>query len=71
MPMPRHNDATSLQPFDLGNLINRIQQDYLSNVQPYVSSVQFIENNRSLADIGFITPATSRKGFVFLFLMFF
>jgi hypothetical protein len=57
-----------MQPFDLGNLINRIQQDYLNNVRPYVSSVQFVENEQSLTNLGFLTSTTTRKGFVFFFL---
>ena len=36
---------TNLQSFDLGNLINRIQEDYLQTVRPYVASVQFVETN--------------------------
>jgi hypothetical protein len=60
-----HADTNSMQPFDLGNLINRIQQDYLDNVRPYVSSVQFVQNEQNLANIGFLTPSTNRKGFFF------
>ncbi len=63
-----NNTSDSMQPFDLGNLINRIQQDYLNNVRPYVSSVQFVENEQSLTNLGFLTSTTTRKGFVFFFL---
>ena len=55
------------QEFDLGNLIKRVQQDYLREIQPYVSSVKFVEKDQeygqSLADIGFTTPVSVRKGF--------
>ncbi|UJR15108.1 hypothetical protein I4U23_002074 [Adineta vaga] len=56
-------DTNNLQPFDLGSLINRIQQDYMDNARPYVSSVQFVQHDQSLANIGFLTPATSRKDY--------
>jgi hypothetical protein len=56
------NNLDGVKAFDLGNLINTIQQDYLNNVRPYVSSVQFIEDDRSLANMGLVTPSRSRKG---------
>ncbi|CAF1287424.1 unnamed protein product, partial [Didymodactylos carnosus] len=63
IPITTDTDLTGMQPFDLGNIMNRIQQDYLDNVRPYVSSVKFVDNDQSLADIGFITPATTRRGY--------
>ena len=57
------NSIDDIKAFDLGSLINRIQQDYMDNVRPYVSSVQYIESNQTLANSGFITPSTNRKGF--------
>lgn len=61
---PNHG---GMPPFDLGNLIKRVQQDYLREIQPFVSSVKFVEKDReygqSLADIGFTTPVSVRKGF--------
>ncbi|CAF1330847.1 unnamed protein product [Adineta ricciae] len=56
-----------LQPFDLGNLIKRVQEEYLREIQPFVSSVKFVEKDRefgqNLNDVGFSTPVTVRKGF--------
>ncbi|UJR31578.1 hypothetical protein I4U23_019065 [Adineta vaga] len=56
-----------MQPFDLGNLIKRVQEDYLREIQPFVSSVKFVEKDKefgqNLNDIGFSTPVTVRKGF--------
>ncbi|CAF0842808.1 unnamed protein product [Adineta steineri] len=57
-------ETNSLQPFDLSSLIERIQQDYADNARPYVSSVQFVQHNQSLANIGFLTPATNRKDYI-------
>ena len=60
-------NVQGVQPFDLQSLIKRVQQDYLREIQPFVSSVKFVEKDReygqSLADVGFITPVTVRKGF--------
>jgi hypothetical protein len=66
MPTTIETNVNGLQAFDLGSLISRIQQDYADNARPYVSSVQFVENNQSLANIGFLTPAVNRKGLLFL-----
>ncbi len=67
IPITTNPNPNGAQPFDLGNLIKRVQQDYLREIQPFVSSVKFVEKDReygqSLADIGFITPVTVRKGF--------
>ena len=53
--------------FDLGNLIKRVQQDYLREIQPFVSSVKFVEKDsefgQGLGDVGFTTPVSVRKGF--------
>ena len=55
------NDLDGIKTFDLGNLINRIQQDYVNNVRPYVSSVKFIEDDQPLTSDGFATPTRSRQ----------
>jgi hypothetical protein len=62
IPTTIETNVNGLQAFDLGSLISRIQQDYADNARPYVSSVQFVEHNQSLANIGFLTPAVNRKG---------
>lgn len=59
--IPRSTDG--MQPFDLGNLINRIQEDYVNSARPYVSSIQFVQSEQNLANMGLITPSTNRKGF--------
>lgn len=41
-----------MQPFDLGNLIGRIQQDYVDNARPYVSSIQFIDSPQTSGTLG-------------------
>jgi hypothetical protein len=64
-PTSINYNTGGIQPFDLGNLINRIQQDYLDNARPYVSSVQFIQTEQNLANIGLITPSTNRKSLSF------
>lgn len=71
MPSTVNNSTDGMQPFDLGNLINRIQQDYLNNVRPYVSSVQFIEDEQNLASIGVFTPSTARKSFILFCILIF
>ena len=67
VPMTSNVSSNGVQPFDLGNLIKRVQQDYLREIQPFVSSVKFVEKDREygqgLADVGFTTPVTVRKGF--------
>ncbi|CAF3735659.1 unnamed protein product [Rotaria socialis] len=63
-PTTTSADTNDLQPFDLGNLISRIQQDYAENVRPYVSSVQFVETNPSVVNLGYITPAGTRKDYM-------
>jgi hypothetical protein len=67
IPLTTNPNPNIGEPFDLGNLIKRVQQDYLREIQPFVSSVKFVEKDReygqSLADVGFITPVTVRKGF--------
>lgn len=67
IPITTETNINGIQPFDLGNLIKRVQQDYLREIQPFVSSVKFVEKDseygQSLADIGFTTPVTVRKGF--------
>ncbi|CAM4790526.1 unnamed protein product [Rotaria magnacalcarata] len=63
-PTTTYADTNNLQPFDLGNLISRIQQDYTENVRPYVSSVQFVETNPSVVNLGYITPASTRKDYM-------
>jgi len=62
IPTSINTNTSGLQPFDLGNLIGRIQEDYLNNIRPYVSSVEFIESELNLAHVGLITPPTTRKG---------
>jgi len=63
-PIPNGN---GIQTFDLGNLIKRVQQDYLREIEPFVSSVKFVEKDQeygqNISDIGFTTPVTVRKGF--------
>jgi len=75
IPTSISTNRSGVQPFDLGNLIGRIQEDYLNNVRPYVSSVEFIETELSLANIGLITPSNTRKGlffqFIFLYNLYF
>jgi hypothetical protein len=72
IPMTVNNNTLDgMQAFDLGNLINRIQQDYLNNVRPYVSSVQFVEDDQNLANIGVVTPSTRRKGFILFYTLIF
>lgn len=39
------SNGYNVQPFDLGNLISRIQEDYIENVRPYVASIQYVETN--------------------------
>jgi hypothetical protein len=67
IPITTDTNSNVKQPFDLANLIKRIQQDYLREIQPFVSSVKFVEKDleygQSLADIGFTTPVTVHKGF--------
>ncbi|CAF4879636.1 unnamed protein product [Rotaria sp. Silwood1] len=63
IPMKNYINTNSIQPFELGNLIHRIQQDYMDNVRPYVSSIEYIETNQNFADIGYITPTTSRRDY--------
>ncbi|CAF3214975.1 unnamed protein product [Rotaria sp. Silwood2] len=63
IPRKNYTNIDGIQPFELGNLIHRIQQDYMDNVRPYVSSIEYVENNQNFADIGLITPATSRKDY--------
>ena len=70
-PIPTYTNMSEMQPFDLGSLINRIQQDYVDNVRPYVSSVEFVENEQRISNIDLITPMTHRKGFIVFFLQFF
>ncbi len=67
IPTTTNPNLNGIEPFDLGNLIKRVQQEYLREIQPFVSSVKFVEKDReygqSLTDIGFITPVSVRKGF--------
>ena len=67
IPISTNPNVNGSQQFDLGELIKRVQQDYLREIQPFVSSVKFVEKDReygqSLADVGFVTPVTVRKGF--------
>jgi len=65
IPTSINTNISGIQPFDLGNLIGRIQEDYLNNIRPYVSSVEFIESELNLANVGLITPSTTRKGLFF------
>ena len=66
-PIMLDPSSATEQPFDLSNLIRRVQQEYLLEVQPFVSSVKFVEKDRQygqgIDDIGFTTPVTVRKGF--------
>lgn len=70
-PAPRTTtiDTSSNGPpaFDLGNLIKRVQEDYFREVQPFVTSVRFVEKDRefsqSVNNIGFSAPVTVEKGF--------
>ncbi|CAF3287175.1 unnamed protein product [Rotaria sp. Silwood2] len=61
------NNSNGVQPFNLESLIKRVQQDYYQEIKPFVSSVRFVEKDReygqSLADIGFVTPISVRRGF--------
>jgi hypothetical protein len=63
----RDGNSNGRQLLDLGNIIKRVQEDYLKEIQPYVSSVKFVEKDRAygqnLDDIGFSTPVTIRRGF--------
>jgi hypothetical protein len=68
IPTSINTNISGVQPFDLGNLIGRIQEDYLNNIRPYVSSVEFIESELNLANVGLITPSTTRKGLFFQFI---
>ena len=62
MTINQNNDNTNgMHSFDLGNLINRIQDDYLSNVRPYVSSVEFIETELNRSGMGLMDPSTNRQ----------
>ncbi|CAF0950629.1 unnamed protein product [Rotaria sordida] len=63
IPMKDYTNTNSIQAFDLGNLIHRIQQDYMDNARPYVSSIEYIENSQNLANIGLTTPVTSRQDY--------
>ncbi|CAF1457489.1 unnamed protein product [Didymodactylos carnosus] len=58
--------STPVQEFDLGNLIKQVQQDYLKEIEPFVSSVKFIERNPELrpelSRLEFSTPVSVRKG---------
>jgi len=67
LPMTTDSKSNSLQTFDLGNLIERVQQDYAREIQPFVSSIKFVQKDKeygqSLSDVGFTTPVTVRKGF--------
>ena len=67
MPLTTDTNSNGLQPFDLGNLIKRVQQEYAREIEPFVSSIKFVEKDReygqNLADVGFTTPVTVRKGF--------
>ncbi|CAF2050820.1 unnamed protein product [Rotaria magnacalcarata] len=55
------------QPFDLVNLIKNIQQDYHREIQPFVSSVKFVQKDsefgQNVGNIDFATPVTVRQGF--------
>lgn len=55
------------QSFDLANVIRNVQQDYLRQIQPYVSSVKIIDRDKlfgeQLSDVNFVTPVSMRKGF--------
>lgn len=67
IPTTYETPSSGMQPFDLGNLINRIQEDYVNNARPFVSSIQFIQSEQNLASMGLITPSTGRRGFSFFF----
>jgi hypothetical protein len=60
-------NSNGRQPLDLGNIIKRVQQDYLREIEPFVSSVKFIEKDRAygqgLDNIGFSEPFSIHKGF--------
>lgn len=61
-----NNQMDDMHAFDLGNLINRIQEDYLSNVRPYVASVEFIENEQNSMNMDLINPSSSRQSTLFI-----
>ncbi|CAF1304717.1 unnamed protein product [Rotaria sp. Silwood1] len=67
IPTTINKNSNGLESLNLENLIKRVQQDYYQEIKPYVSSVRFVEKDReygqSLADIGFITPISVRRGF--------
>ncbi|CAF0881786.1 unnamed protein product [Rotaria sordida] len=61
-----HNNSNGMPSLDLESLIKRVQQDYYQQIQPFVSSVRFVQKDseygQGLADIGFITPISVRRG---------
>ncbi|CAF1488314.1 unnamed protein product, partial [Didymodactylos carnosus] len=61
-------NGTLEQKFDLGNLIHRVQQDYMREIEPFVSSVKFIEKTPELqpelSKFEFSTPVSVRKGYM-------
>ena len=62
--------TADLRSFDLGSLLNRIQDDYVQNIRPFVASVQYVETNPALGGaltgIGPVTPGITRRGAFFL-----
>ncbi|CAF3294347.1 unnamed protein product [Rotaria socialis] len=56
-----------MQSFDLANLIKNVQQDYLREIQPFVSSAKFVQKDsefgQNVGNIDFVAPVTVRQGF--------
>lgn len=66
-PITTDSNPENMHPFDLSSLIRNVQQDYLREIQPFVSSAKFVQKDheygQNLGDVGFVTPVTVRKGF--------
>ncbi len=66
-PPTTDKNSNGIPSFDLGNLIKRVQQDYLHEIQPFVTSVKFVDKDteygQSLTDVDFTTPVRIEKGF--------
>ena len=60
-------NADGMRPPDLGTVIKKIQQGYLREIHPFVSSVKFVEKDheygQNLDDMSLITPTAIRQGF--------
>ena len=60
-------NTDGMQPPNLGSIIKKIQQDYLREIHPFVSSVRFVEKNHeyghNLDDINHMTLVDIRQSF--------